>query len=483
MRCTHLREIAMTRRRRFSFSLLASSVVSALVLTGSGVAEASHEGSAHQGGSDLAALVTDVAEASQRVAAIGADIQARQEGVNKALVDVARTRDSVEATRGEVVASERSLADANTAITLAQKRFDEFAAASYVNGPSGSYLTATTPEDVVVTAIAGQTLAVSFQQAKANLQRARTEQANRASLARAARQHAEIAAAEAERSQGDAVTALGDAQQQFASQQAEVDRLVAARDAAQRRLDAAQPPSAPRVGAPPEIAPAAPVAADQWDRNGAPATSTASTTSQWDTTIPMVPSANVPGDPVAIINAVLQISATSAQVTADMGRNFVTKLGILPQPAAAADPGFTNGRIPRVYGRQASEFVIRRAGSQMGPLLLGRRQRQRSIPRNRSGCGHHRFRLLGIDALCVRGGGHQAGPLLGLAIRRRPQDPVVADAPRGLDLLRAQRKPARSVKYLGDGMMLEAPYTGSQVKVSPVRTSGMTPYVTRLIEY
>jgi peptidoglycan DL-endopeptidase RipA len=37
--------------------------------------------------------------------------------------------------------------------------------------------------------------------------------------------------------------------------------------------------------------------------------------------------------------------------------------------------------------------------------------------------------------------------------------------------------------YLGNGLMLEAPYTGSQVKVSPVRSSGMTPYVTRLIEY
>jgi cell wall-associated NlpC family hydrolase len=37
--------------------------------------------------------------------------------------------------------------------------------------------------------------------------------------------------------------------------------------------------------------------------------------------------------------------------------------------------------------------------------------------------------------------------------------------------------------YLGDGMMIEAPYTGSVVKISPVRTSGMTPYVTRLIEY
>ena len=37
--------------------------------------------------------------------------------------------------------------------------------------------------------------------------------------------------------------------------------------------------------------------------------------------------------------------------------------------------------------------------------------------------------------------------------------------------------------YLGNGQMLEAPYTGSQVKVSPVRTSGMTPYVVRYIEY
>jgi hypothetical protein len=31
--------------------------------------------------------------------------------------------------------------------------------------------------------------------------------------------------------------------------------------------------------------------------------------------------------------------------------------------------------------------------------------------------------------------------------------------------------------------MLEAPYTGSEVKISPVRTSGMTPYVVRYIEY
>ena len=37
--------------------------------------------------------------------------------------------------------------------------------------------------------------------------------------------------------------------------------------------------------------------------------------------------------------------------------------------------------------------------------------------------------------------------------------------------------------YLGNNQMLEAPFTGSHVKVSPVRTSGMTPYVIRYIEY
>ena len=35
--------------------------------------------------------------------------------------------------------------------------------------------------------------------------------------------------------------------------------------------------------------------------------------------------------------------------------------------------------------------------------------------------------------------------------------------------------------YLGDGMMIEAPSSGSTVQVSPVRWSGMTEYAVRLI--
>ena len=35
--------------------------------------------------------------------------------------------------------------------------------------------------------------------------------------------------------------------------------------------------------------------------------------------------------------------------------------------------------------------------------------------------------------------------------------------------------------YLGDGQMIEAPQSGSTVKISPVRYAGMTEYAVRLI--
>ena len=63
-----------------------------------------------------------------------------------------------------------------------------------------------------------------------------------------------------------------------------------------------------------------------------------------------------------VINQVLGISATSTQVTAQMGRGFLQQLGILKPDDTGitnAGPGGHASRIPRVYGRQATEYVIR----------------------------------------------------------------------------------------------------------------------------
>jgi peptidoglycan DL-endopeptidase RipA len=83
----------------------------------------------------MAKLIADVAQANQRLKDLGAQIQTEEESVNKAVVDVETARDNAAAAQHEVEASQQAVQDANTAITVAQKRFDRYAVASYVNGP------------------------------------------------------------------------------------------------------------------------------------------------------------------------------------------------------------------------------------------------------------------------------------------------------------------------------------------------------------
>jgi len=273
---------------------------------------------AQPGSSDtVGALVAAVANANQKLQELGAAIQARQESVNKAIVDVQTARENAVTAQREVDASAQRVVEANTAINAAQQRFDSFAAATYVNGPSDSYLTASDPADILSTAATGQTLTVSSQQVIANLQRARTEQVNKESAARLAKQNADKAVADAEASQQTAVSALTQAQHTFGGQQAELERLTSERAAAQAKLDEARNWSAPVAGQPP-ARPAAAATGDpaaNWDRAPGARSGGGNWDSLWDPTLPAIPSAFVSGDPIAIINTILGYASTSAQVT------------------------------------------------------------------------------------------------------------------------------------------------------------------------
>src|SRR5258705_1057235 len=319
---------------------------------------------AQPGSPDIAGLLAAGANTDQELQDLGAGIQAQQESVNKAIVEVQTARDNAAAAQQEVEASAQRVQEANTAITAAQQRFDTFAAATYVNGPSDSYLTAGDPADIISTAAAGQTLSVSSQQVITNLQRARTEQVNKESAARLAKQNADKAVADAEASQQTAVSALTQAQQTFGAQQAELDRLTSERAAAQAKLDEARNWSAPAAGRPAAQPAAAPsgAAAANWDpAPGARDARSGNWDAAWDPTLPAIPSPFVNGDPIAIINTILGYASTSAQVTQQMGHNFLEQLGLVPTPS-----GYTNRAIPRVYGRHASEYVIRRGMGVMG---------------------------------------------------------------------------------------------------------------------
>ncbi|MGH3643982.1 MAG: NlpC/P60 family protein [Mycobacterium sp.] len=409
--------------------------------------------------------VAALAQTEQRLHDVGAEIQQRQENVNKAIATVAAARDAAaEATR-RVAVSQGTLTAADAAIDSAQRRFDQFAVSTYVDGPSSSYLTAANPQDLIATASEGQVLSEAFAQTVSGLQESRTDKANEESAARLAQQEADGAAAAALESQAQAVTTLTAAQQDFGTQQSELASLTAKRDAALMRVGT--------------------VRAVQADWDGTPgARRSAEGAGEWDSTLPMVPSANVATDPLAVVNSVLQIASTSAKTTANLGRSFLSRIGInLGGVSGAGGTGITNGAIPRVYGRQASEYVIRRAMSQMGvPYSWGGGNASGPSRGIDSGAGTVGFDCSGIVLYAFAGVGiklpHYSGSQYN-AGRKIPSSQMR----RGDVIFYGPNASQHEALYLGQGMMLEAPFTGSDVHISPVRTSGMTPYVTRFIEY
>lgn len=471
----------------------------AIGLTVPGLAEADPEPNS------VSSLVADVAEANQRLDDIAAAVQTEQESVNKALVEVQDARDAAAAAQQQVEAGKQAVNDANGAIVEAQKKFDAFAAATYVNGPSASLVMARTPEDIISTATAGQALAISNEAVMDGLRRTRTEAVNTDSAARAAKLKAEEAVKGAQTSQDAAVAALTRAQQTFREQQAEIDRLAAARKEAQRKLEAARTWSAPAAvnaaaaaavappaavapaGAPaPEAAPVEPASGDRWDGNG-PAAGPASQVkvpyglpSQWDLTLPAVPSAFLSGDPVQIINAVLGIAQNSFQTTQQLGKKFLQKLGILKP----TDTGITNnGGIPVVYGNQAIEYVIKRAQSQLGvPYSWGGGNADGPSRGIDEGAGTVGLDCSGLILYAFAGAGiklpHYSGSQYNMG-RKIPSSQMR----RGDVIFYGPDGTQHVTLYLGNNQMIEAPYTGATVRVAPVRTGGMTPFVVRYIEW
>jgi cell wall-associated NlpC family hydrolase len=156
-----------------------------------------------------------------------------------------------------------------------------------------------------------------------------------------------------------------------------------------------------------------------------------------------------------------------------MGRKFLGNLGLFPNSSAA--PG-------RVYGPQAIEYVIRRAGSQMGvPYSWGGGSLTGPTAGVDDGAntvgfdcsGLMRYAFAGVGVLIPRFSGDQYN-----AGRHVPP----SEAKRGDLIFYGPGGGQHVTMYLGNGQMLEASSLAGKVTISPVRTAGMTPYLTRIIE-
>lgn len=199
----------------------------------------------------------------------------------------------------------------------------------------------------------------------------------------------------------------------------------------------------------------------------------------WDPTLPATISAGAPGDPLAIANASLQATAQATQTTMDLGKKFLSGLGFNVGDEAVSNvaPG------QRVRGQQAIEYVIRRAGSQRGvPYSWGGGSLTGPSKGIDSGAGTVGFDCSGLMRYAFAG--------VGVLIPRFSGDQYNAgrhispsQARRGDLMFWGPGGGQHVAIFLGGGKMLEASGSAGKVVVSPVRTAGMTPYLTRIIEY
>lgn len=197
---------------------------------------------------------------------------------------------------------------------------------------------------------------------------------------------------------------------------------------------------------------------------------------QWDPTLPKLISSGAPGDPLAIANASLAATAQATQATMDLGRKFLSSLGLAPAEAASVSPG------ARVRGPAAIEYVIRRGASQIGtPYSWGGGKPTGPSTGVDSGAnivgydcsGFTQFSYAGVGVLIPKYSGDQYN-----TGRKVP----VSQAKRGDLLFWGPGGSQHVAMYLGGGQMLEASGSADKVTVSPVRRGGLQPYASRIIE-
>ena len=196
---------------------------------------------------------------------------------------------------------------------------------------------------------------------------------------------------------------------------------------------------------------------------------------QWDPTLPKLISAGAPGDPLAIANASLAATSQATQITMDLGRKFLSSLGLGDAAPAGVAPG-------RVRGPQAIEYVIRRGASQMGvPYSWGGGKPNGPSRGVDSGAntvgfdcsGFTQFSFAGVGVLIPKYSGDQYD-----TGRKVP----VSQAKRGDLLFWGPGGSQHVAMYLGGGQMLESAGSAGKVTVSPVRRGGLQPYAARIIE-
>ncbi|WP_338056159.1 NlpC/P60 family protein [Saccharopolyspora spinosa] len=381
-------------------------------------------------------LAYRLSEAESQLVGLQSQVEIKMEDANKARVDLGRAERAYDDARK---AAETAGAEADAAarqIEEQRKRLDRFAASSYRQGSRvGSvtaYIGSKNPQDVLDRAVLLDAISASQLDALDDLERARVEKVNKDSLTRAALQDAEAKriAADQARSAAEAAKQVAITAQATQAEQA-------------RRLEA------DKAGVEAQLAQARSRVAGLEAQRGR--------YESWQ--------AAKQREEEAAAQAALQVAASGEAASAAV---------VATQPSSSRS-------VEMVVGRALSQLGVQYAwggGTSRGPSqgirdggVADSYGDYRKVGFDCSGLMIYAFAGAGVGLDHYSGYQYQSGRRVPLSQMRRGDMLFWQDGGRIHHV----------ALYLGSGRMVEAPYSGSQVRVTAVRYGGIAPYAVRIL--
>ena len=366
-------------------------------------------------------LTSGLADAEARLFDLNAQVELKMEDANKARVDLQRAERAVQGAEHVAAGAAVEADAASRRIEDQRRRLDEFAARSYRQGSRLGSMTAfagaRNPDDLLARAELLDVIGRAELDVLEDLERARVAKVNKDSLARAAAQEAQVKQAAADQARADA-------------------------EAAERAAIAAQDEQ---------------VAQNQ----------------------------SLEADKSEVEAQLSEARARVSGMEAQRGRyqSWLAEQRQAPAPSSSADDEGESGggSVETVIRRAMSQLGVTYAwggGTSSGPSrgirdggVADRHGDYRKVGFDCSGLMIYAFAGADIDLDHYSGYQYQSGRKVPLSSMRRGDMLFWQDSGRTHHV----------ALYLGGGKMVEAPYSGAAVRVSPVRYSGIAPYAVRLL--
>ncbi len=387
----------------------------------------------------VASLTARLAGLDAKVDDLHLQLTAHQEVANQALVDMQNAQDAAAAASRKAADARVATAAAGNTIDDARAQLDAFLAAQYQNGldtgPLGLLSSATGPQDLLDRAALANDVAAQQQQALDGLERARVAKANADSLARAAQDDARTKADRATQAKSTADGALAAVQAQTRAQIAQLQQVQVQRDDVNRQLDAAE---AADVGL-----------RDQrarfltWQQQQAEAEAARQRAAAAAAAARVAQAAPSGGPGRAPVRASGAVATVIDRAMSQLGVQYAWGGGTRSGPSR----GIRDGGVADSYGD------YNRIGFDCSGLMI------------------YAFGAVGISLPHYSGYQYTSGQQVPVS-QRQPGDMLFYSEGGAI---------GHVALYVGGGQMIEAPYSGSAVRVVPMRYGGLMPYVTRML--